>query len=192
MFTRLDPLFAMLRWRYAFEYDKEGNLNGSQPTDPPMQRLQLIRNYRVLTNRDDIFAAMAAPTFDPRKDVILESAPNPQPSSAGEKDEVKLLASSTDTLTIEANLPSPAILLITDNYSQGWRARPLDGTAQTHYEVLPANYCLRAIPLAAGHHRLRVEYLPAGFVVGKWISLAAVVIYLSLLGWQVKKRKLSR
>jgi hypothetical protein len=189
LFTRLDPLFAMLRWRYAFEYDKDGNLKGSQPNDPPMGRLQLIRTYRVLTNRDEIFAAMAAPSFDPRKEVILETAPNPPPAFAGEKNEVKLLASSTDSLIIEANLPSPAILLITDNYSESWRARPLGETAQASYEVLPANYCLRAIPLAAGHHKIQVEYLPTGFVIGKWISLVTAVIYLGLLGWQVRKRQ---
>ena len=34
-----------------------------------------------------------------------------------------------------------------------------------------------AVPLAAGHHRLRLEYRPAAFTVGKWISLAACLLY---------------
>jgi len=54
--------------------------------------------------------------------------------------------------------------------------------------VMPANYCLRAIPLAAGHHRLVLEYLPRAFVIGRMMSLVAVAGYLGLFAWHVRKR----
>jgi uncharacterized membrane protein YfhO len=85
-------------------------------------------------------------------------------------------------MDIEADLPQPAILLVTDAYSSGWRARPLAGGNQAHYQVLPADYVLRAIPLGRGHHHLRLEYLPSAFVAGKWISILAGLVYLALAG----------
>jgi hypothetical protein len=45
---------------------------------------------------------------------------------------------------------------------------------------MPANYCLRAIPLEAGHHLLRVEYSPLGFRIGKAVSIVAVAVFLAL------------
>ena len=51
---------------------------------------------------------------------------------------------------------------------------------QPHYDVLPADYCLRGIPLAAGFHRILLEYRPRAFVIGKWTTLASLAIYLGL------------
>ena len=114
------------------------------------------------------------------EEVILESQPSPLPQPARQKGTVKLLESSTDFLKIEADVGAPALLLITDSYSRGWRARALPGSAQARYEVMPANYCLRAIPLSAGHHLLRLEYSPLGFRVGKVVSIAALALFLAL------------
>ncbi len=179
-FRRGHRLYAMLRCRYVFT--GEGRRMEFPQTIP---RLQLIQRYRVLNNRNEIFAAMDQEAFNPGEEVILESAPNPAPAPTTEQGTVKLIDSSTDHLTIEANLPSPAILLITDGYSPGWRARGLAGTSQPVYQVMPADYCLRAIPLAAGAHRLRVEYLPRAFVIGKWVSLGAWLIFLGVLAREI-------
>jgi uncharacterized membrane protein YfhO len=113
---------------------------------------------------------MDSPSFDPTQQVILETEPDPAPQPSSEKGTVTLIDSSANQLTVEADLPHPAILLITDAYSNGWRARPLDGSAQQTYDVLPANYVLRGIPLSQGHHYILIEYAPIGFRVGKWIS----------------------
>jgi hypothetical protein len=43
----------------------------------------------------------------------------------------------------------------------------------------------RAVPLAAGHHPLCLEYRPTGFLIGRWISLASLVVYLGLLWFSV-------
>jgi hypothetical protein len=187
-FRGLHPWHAMVRCQFAFVQAGDGKIDVHKAQVPPLDRLHLIRNYRVLTTRDEMFAAMNAPTFDPRSEVILETEPNPIPASGGTNDEVKLLESGADYLSVEASLTAPAILLITDNYAKGWRVRSVGPPAQPEYRILPANYFLRAIPLAAGHHRIRVEYVPAGFVIGKWISVAAVLGWLALLGWQLRKR----
>jgi hypothetical protein len=72
-------------------------------------------------------------------------------------------------------------LLITDEYAASWHAVSLPGSTQPHYDLLPANYVLRAVPLAAGHHLLRVEYRPVAFTIGKWLSLISMIAFLAAL-----------
>jgi hypothetical protein len=182
-FSRFHPLYTMLRWRYVLLADKDGDrvLTGKAV----MPHLQLLQEYRVMSGRDQILRAMDSLSFDPRQQVILEAEPNPAPQLFAEKGTVTLIDSSANQLTVEADLPHPAILLITDAYSDGWRARPLEGSVQRAYQVLPANYVLRAIPLSQGHHHIQIEYAPIGFRVGSWISimsLAAFIFAVALYG----------
>jgi uncharacterized membrane protein YfhO len=78
--------------------------------------------------------------------------------------------------------------LITDSYSNGWRARALSGSVQQNYMVMPANYTLMAIPLAAGEHRLILEYKPPAFLIGKWVSFFSLGIYIIVLICYLRKR----
>lgn len=185
-FTRFDPLYSMLRLRYVIGQHASKVETGEAPI-PPMPHLQLISHYRVLQNRDAIFDAMRSDTFDPNREVILESEPEPKPSPNENSGAARIVASSTDWLTIEADVDQPSILLITDVYTPAWRAIPLPGSVQSKYELLPANYILRAVPLAAGHHRLRVEYAPREFTIGTWISVVAGILFLAAIVWSWRR-----
>src|SRR5207244_4652017 len=65
-----------------------------------------------------------------------------------------------------------ALLLVTDAWARGWRAAPLEGSSQKSYELMPANYALRAVALDRGKHRLRLEYAPRGFRL--WAAVSAM------------------
>ena len=186
-FSRLEPLHRMLRWRFAFDFGGEEARVTELPD--PMGRIELIRHCRVVEGRDGVFAAMAAEDFDPRQTVILETPPDPAPEPFAGGGSARVVDSSTDHLTIEADVPAPAILLITDTYAAGWRAVALPGSDQQSYDILPGNYALRAVPLAAGKHRLRMEYSPFAFRAGAWISVVSVAAYLALLAWCAWRRK---
>lgn len=173
-FAHLDPLYAMLRLRYLFAQG-ENELQVADAPAPPLSQLQIISNYRVVQGRDAIFEALHSPTFDPARETILESEPDPKPVSGENNGTARLAASTTDALTIEADVQQPSILLITDTFTPSWRAVALPGSVQQHYQLQPANYILRAVPLAAGHHRFRVEYVSKEVAIGKWVSILAVV-----------------
>jgi hypothetical protein len=157
-----------------------------------MDRLQLVQQYQVISERDEILRTLDSPSFNPRERVILETEPNPAPQPSAEKGTVTLLDSSANQLTVEADLPHPAILLITDAYSNGWRARPLAGSVQRAYEVLPANYVLRAIPLTAGHHHIRIEYAPIGFRLGAWVSVVSLLGFMMAIVFCAVRNHISR
>jgi hypothetical protein len=158
------PLFAMLRGRYAID-------GAGQVTEYPgaWPRFVLVREHRVVAGPEAALDAMFEADFDPRVPV-LESAPLPAPDPKGSGGSVRLLEESTDHFDIAVGLDSAALLLIGDSYAPGWRVRDLETGRVDAYRVQPANSVLRAIALPAGEHRLRVEYVPAGYRIGRWVS----------------------
>ena len=185
--SRIHPLFGMLRGRYAFF--SEGGRQGVEEIPSPLSRLELIQDWVLIQERGRIFATMNNSSFDPRQQVILETAPDPAPVKTAQPGTATITEKGTDYLVVEARLPAPAILLITDSYSKGWRAVALPGSVQQDYDLLPANYILRAVPLGAGNHHLRIEYAPAGFRIGKWISVVSLILYAAILGWRWRGKK---
>jgi hypothetical protein len=174
-----DPqAWRMLRCRFIILESQ----NAFTPIAGALPRLLLVDRFRVMTNYQEIFSTLTDVSFHVENEVILESQPDPAPQPAREIGTVRMLESSTDYLTVEAEAKTPCLLFITDAYSSGWRALALPGSSQARYQIMPANYCLRAIPLAAGHHLLRVEYSPLGFRVGKVVSIAAWAIFIVLTG----------
>jgi hypothetical protein len=171
------PLYRMLRCKYLVLSRESGvvvrRYAGAMP------RVFVVHDYSVKKPAKAVLAALDRPGFDPAETVILEREPDPTPSPAEGNDIARVTDTGTDHLVIEARLGAPGILIVTDGYSAAWRAHSLvDNPPQRHYEVLPANYVLRAIPLAAGDHRILLEYAPAGYVYGRWISLAAWISFL--------------
>lgn len=178
------PLYAMLRLRYIFQSEPR-NFQSLEVHAPPLPHALLISKYRIARGRDAVFYAMHSPGFDPKNEVVLESEPDPAPfpPEAPLRSEtpgrVEIISESTDNLIIEADTAQPAILLVTDVFTPSWRAVSLPGSVQSNYKLQPANYVLRAVPLAAGHHRLRLEYSSPEFQIGKWISLLSVILFVA-------------
>ena len=133
------------------------------------------------------------PGFDPRRTVILESEPAPRPSSAAPSappPRVWVADESTDHADIELELSSASILLMTSAYSEGWRARALDGSEQREYTLLPADHVLRAVPLRAGRHRLRLEYEPGLWQAAIWSSTLSGTAFLGATAfWATRRRR---
>jgi hypothetical protein len=185
-FKDFDPLYALLRLRYAFVPGAENGRAVESPT-PPLARLLLVSEWKMPGDRDAIFAAMRGPGFDPAKTILLESQPEPLPQ-IGAVGTARLVSESPDELIIDADTDRPALLLITDLYARDWKAEALPGSAQQTYALMPADYILRAVPLTAGHHHLRVVYAPTIFPLGVGLSLTACLVWLTLLIGMRRKR----
>jgi hypothetical protein len=174
----------MLRFRYAFVPTSEGIRVVESPT-PPLPRLLLVSDERVLAGRDALFSAMKDPSFNPSETVLLETEPEPQPES-GANGTARLISDLHDELTIEADTNKPTLLLITDLYDHNWHAEALPDSSQQFYHVMPADYILRAVPLAAGHHHLQIVYAPKVLPFGIGISVVAWTLWLGLLIWEIR------
>ncbi|HVT90418.1 MAG TPA: YfhO family protein [Tepidisphaeraceae bacterium] len=146
----------------------------------PLPRISLIANCRVVSSPAQSLRAVQQLDFDPSKVVILEDKPFPPPVIGDSADGgAQVLKSSNESLEIRVETRRPSILLITDGYDSGWRAKPLEDGPQNVYEVMPADHALRAIPLTAGKHHILLEYRPASVLAGAVISIAG------MLGWVI-------
>ena len=175
------PLFDLFLCKYGFLM-KQGRTEVFEFSKEVMPRLSIINKWLVLNDRDQVLRRMAK-SFNPRYTVILEKDPNipyDKPDS-GQRAKVSILDSSTDHLTVEAELSHSGVLLLTDSYSEDWTAKPLEGSSQSQYEIIPADYAFMGVPLQAGKHRIRIEYLPTEFVFGKWVSIVSLSLYMAAI-----------
>jgi hypothetical protein len=198
--TRLEraaPLLGMLRLRYVIDIAQRGvhaqvaKLQVARLEELP--RAFLVTRWRLIADSAARLAALKEPTFDPRTTVLLETAPDPAPdpapdAAAASVGSVHVVDLSTDALEIDADLTAPAVLVLSDSYSVGWKATPLGAGPQRAYTVLPADHTLRAIPLAAGRHHVRLEYRPTAFVVGAWLTVVALLAYTVAIGSLWRRR----
>jgi hypothetical protein len=176
-FRQIHPLFDLMRCKYAVVMGRDG-ARVRQLSQTTMPRASLISSWIVIGSREKMFAALASPSFNPRETVLIENDPGiPMQNTTLKNSEVRILNRSTDYLVIEAETSAPAILLITDTYSEGWQAYALEGSSEARYQVIPADYAFRGIPLEPGKHRIRLEYMPDEFRIGRIISLVSLGIF---------------
>ncbi len=195
-FRKLHPRFDLLRCKFVLIPQPDGSRKIMEAFNP-LPRFLLLTDWRAVEKRDDVFAEISRLEFDPRQTVLLERPPAPDwvaaaaapapPELADPKSKiqnpksapgtVRLLRETTNWQEVEVTLSQPAILLQTDLFTPNWHVYALPGSSQTHYELIPADYILRSVPLLAGTHRLRIEYRPTAFVTGKWVSLASLALF---------------
>ncbi len=184
---RHNKLLELLRCRYFIE--RNGTNFQVTDTGTALPRALVIKDFQLLKNRDKIFSTLSSPDFDPRQTVILEDTPHIIPNKNAQG-VVSVQDMDTDRMIIKADVDAPSIIFITDIYSKGWKARPMAPGPQSSYEVMPANYILRAIPVEKGSHNIMLEYRPTAFVVGKWISIVSLLLFVLILGrdYYLKRR----
>jgi uncharacterized membrane protein YfhO len=153
----------------------------------------LLRNYAVTADRDLILHTLASEQFDPRSQIILEREPPYRPVKGNTIGVVEVVSHTTDSLEIRADVETPAILLITNNYARGWRARSVSQSSapQSDYEIAPANWTQQSIALTSGRHHVVVEYLPVSFRIGRWISILSLITFAAAICLMLRRRRVA-
>lgn len=88
---------------------------------------------------------------------------------------VDVTAYDPDRLAFAVELPAPGWLLVTDRWARGWRAR-VDGEPA---EIWGGSFLFRALPIAAGRHRVEFDYAPTlhpWLVAASWGTLGLVAL----------------
>jgi hypothetical protein len=167
-------------------------LGGRDELGVPVWRLRqaLPRAYAVprVTWRTDeraVMAALAAPDFDPLRDVSTSdsAAAGEYPGSAGCR--IRWLDDQPDHLTLELAEDAAAFVVIADDWFPGWTAT-LDGRPWPLHQV---QHLLRGAALPAGTHRLRLAFQPEGWTAAVLASRSAWGLWLlaALLAWWLSR-----
>lgn len=188
-FQSSSPLLSLFRCRLALIPQQDGSVKMADFGEVPA-RFFVTSKYRVISEDKTALETLGNPAFNPLTEVVLETPPVPAPEDKPSQATIRVLDSSTDHWTVDVTTDHSTLLVMTDSYSKDWKATALPGGIQQTYEILPANYAVRAIPLTAGHHILRIEYRPAGFSLGVFLTLASLVALTTSLMWPPLRERL--
>lgn len=192
IFRKFPPQLGMLRLKYRIFMNEEPVRIAPFPFKD-LPRMQLMNDFQVIPGSKQLLDEMFTDSFDASQRLFLESDPLPLPAPGKVEGTVVWKDLSTDQIEITADLPKAELLLVTDNYSQGWHAKALSDSIQDRYQVMPADYFLRAIPLSQGKHHFILEYRPEIFKIGKWVSIVSGILYVvMLLGWRFRQPLLQK
>ncbi len=177
VFNRPSKILELLRCRKTFQPSDQGVAHLDLKSDFP--RFFLVGTAIVATGRDAVFEAIDR--ADLHKEVVLEETPHPVPAGSAPQGSVTVLKQSNHRWLLKVETDRPAILVNTDAWSADWRAKALPKSVQQKYEVLPADYAIRAIPLSAGQHLLELVYWPRGWGIAIAVSVVSLLVVLSFL-----------
>ncbi len=148
------------------------------PVPHPMPRAMIFAAYRFMPNENEQIRAILDSAFSPWDGLILGSRPSVEPV-AGASGSVRCEERSPDELVLHVEVDKAAILLITDAYARGWIAEDRSGRGRS-YEVIPADYLMRAVPLEAGTHEITMVYRPSAWTWGVWLSTTGILVSLTV------------
>jgi hypothetical protein len=95
-----------------------------------------------------------------------------KPKCGVEGSSIKLTDYAPNHLVYEADAATDGVVVFSEIYYPGWEAT-VDGKS---VELARADYILRALPLAAGHHKIEMSFEPKSIVVTDGIAYAAYVV----------------
>jgi len=167
---------ALTRLQYSI-YLHNGTYVVQKLDLPRLPRAFLTGNWSQAPLKS-IWPQILSPSFAPLKKVWTEQDPGIAASTVSPKGQIELKDPSTDSVEVKVKTDRPAILVLTDSYSRSWKAQAEDDSTQKDYSVLPVNGFQIGVPLQAGVHHFYLEYRPAAFVIGAWISWIAWVLFI--------------
>jgi len=107
-----------------------------------------------------------------RQEVAVLASSLPGESAAPPASPVHFDRDEPNAITLSFEAAADGLAVLTDSYYPGWKAW-VDGRPAPIYRV---NYAFRGIPVPEGSHTLELQYEPASFLIGLFLSLLGVAV----------------
>ena len=151
-----------------------------------LPRAKLYANWQVSTNDQATLKELASREFDPERTVLVaDPLPTPGPGSVTNQNAgtVDFTDYAPKRIVLRAKADCPAVLLLNDRFHPDWKVS-VDGKPE---KLLRCNYLMRGVYVQAGPHTIEFRFEPP--VNTLYVSLAAVVVGVLLLGYVVFRRE---
>jgi hypothetical protein len=171
------PLYAPLE---LVQQNDEGSIYRNPQVLP---RAWLVHTAETIADDTAQLNRLAQADFDPATTAIV---PEPIPSlgQASPADKVEPATFAPNTVHIRASAGSPALLVLSDAYTDDWQVT-VDAAPARLYRT---NYALRGVWLPQGTHDVVFTYRPRSFIIGGLISLSALAVLIATVIWQRARR----
>jgi hypothetical protein len=142
-----------------------------------LPRVYVVDRVLDEPTRDLALARVQNETFRPREEAVITGR-RPEhsrlaPGSAdGDVGRAHIVTYEPEEVEIAARCERPCLLVLTDLYFPGWRARVDDREVEIH----EANALFRGVFLEPGTHRVTYRFAPTSFRNGLWLMLCAVAV----------------
>jgi len=145
---------------------------------PPAPRVSLAR-ARYVPHTASAWERLAAPDFDPAREVVLIGADAPWVESPPGR--LAVVARRSDRVEAEVDSFDAAHVVFAEMSAPGWTAS-VDGAA---VPMATANLLFCSVPVSAGRHRIVFEYRPRGARAGLVVTgLGLVTLGSILMTWR--------
>jgi len=139
--------------------------------DRAMPRAWLVPNVRPVA-ANGMLAAMEGAPWDPASVAFVDAADGVNVPAGPLQGGARVTRYTPDRIDVETNASRPALLVVADNFYDGWKAS-VGGSAA---KVVRANHTFRGIVVPAGHNTVTLTYAPADLRTGLTISIVTALL----------------
>ncbi|MGC9111349.1 MAG: YfhO family protein [candidate division WOR-3 bacterium] len=152
-----------------------------------LPRAFIVQDYQLVRDKEELFARLKQPDFNPGKTVLLYTDPGFTPAvNPDTSARCSIISYDPNRIQIQAQLSQPGMLILSENYHPDWQVRVDNRTTR----LLPAYHTLRAVVLEPGTHELEFTYLPRYFHLGTILTLlTTLALILILILALIRRRK---
>jgi hypothetical protein len=144
-------------------------------------RAWVVHDVAVQADRAAVYAALAAPDFDPYRMAYVNSPIDVATNQTVEP--VTIESRQPDRLVVAADLASPGLLVLSEVNYPGWVAT-VNGSPASIVEV---DGVLRGMALPAGVAHVELLFRPMSLMAGSALTLLGGVIWFVLMFWPHRK-----
>jgi hypothetical protein len=144
-----------------------------------LPRAFLVSGQALVESPEEARETVADPDFSVGGLAVVEEPIDGLGTRAGSPGEARIGAYESERVVVEADADRPALLVLTDAWYPGWKAR-VDGR---EVDVERVDYLVRGVPVPAGSHTVEFSYEPASWRVGWIVSLLALLTILGAVGF---------
>lgn len=137
-----------------------------------LPRAYLVPEVVHAPGEGEALAVMTEQPFDPRQIAVVSGAAAPSLSEGELSGDAEIVTYEPDRVVVRADPSREALLVLADNYYQGWVAR-VDGA---EVPILRVNHTMRGVVVPAGEHEVIFTYEPADLYLGFYIFLAGMAL----------------
>lgn len=149
-----------------------------------LPRAYLAENVIVSSDTMSALQAIASPEFDIRSSAVVYDA-DPQAFPEGPlAGSARITESAPDRVVIRTQTDRPALLVLADNWYEGWNAT-VNGEDTP---VFRANHTFRGVRVGAGDSEVVFEFHPRELYLGLYIYIAGMTVLAGYAAWLLWRR----
>ena len=157
-----------------------------------MPKAWLVPSVLNVAQPQQALGVMQSPQFDPRQLALVESPPplplaQPGVVPAAGVGSVRIKRYEGEHIDISVTNAAHALLVLGEKYYKGWKAT-VDGKS---VDIQRVNYILRGVYLPPGDHKVEFVFDPLPFKIGKYLTLASLVLFAGMLvrEWLIRRKR---